>query len=101
MNKKKRYADAMYPVIYPETMTNGKEIITNPDKVLAKLRHKKFEVCFKRSMNALKGGINDFAHDMPSMKKSSSELNKLPMKKMYAWEKELGSHAHADLEHNW
>jgi hypothetical protein len=97
----KKFVNAMYPVIYPKTMTNDKEIITNPNRVLSKLRKKKFEVCFKRSMNALHGGINDFAHDMPSMRKQGSKLNKLPMKKMYAWEKELGRHAHADLEHNW
>ena len=92
---------AMYPVIYPETMTNGKEIVTNPNRVLAKLKKKKFEVCFKRSMNALKGEINSYSKEMPSIKSQSSALNKLPMKKMYAWEKELGKHAHADLEHNW
>lgn len=78
------------------------EHYTDPKKVVAKLKKQKFEVCFKRSMNAMKGGINEFSKDMPSMKRVGSKLKKMKMKKLYAWEKKLGEQAHdKDFQKHW
>jgi hypothetical protein len=75
--------------------------LLNSKKVIAKLKKQKFEVCFKRSMKGLKGTLNTVEHEVPVSKQVTGKLRHWNLKKMYAWEKELGSHAHADLEHNW
>ena len=66
-----------------------------------KHKHVKFEVCFQRSMNALKDGLEQASEGHPEMKRVASKLKKMNLTKLKAWEKELGSYAHEDMKRNW
>jgi hypothetical protein len=64
-------------------------------------RYPKFEVCFARSMNAMKKDMRTATEGQPQMKGFANVVDKMKLKKLKAWEKELGAKAHEDVEHHW
>lgn len=64
-------------------------------------RYPKFEVCFARSTNAMKADVRTASAGQPQMKKFANVIDKMKLKKLKAWEKELGAKAHQDMEHHW